>query len=438
MHHIIRNTMIFIILTSFILSVPIMAADNIPASKKPPKNLNVKNVPMFVLFGWDDNNMEDAMLWIVNFMKDKKNPSSSSNNPKTFDGLPAVHTFLNVGAGWLDTAWSMAFNAGHEIGCHTLCHNAVDNETEFCKTGTNSTAQEWKEDILETIDSLTAWINNYNKQEKIDKEFKKEYIKGFRTPSLVYDDNTFKGIVDSKYILFDCSIESSDNSAEAYWPYTLDAGPAPGALAKITQKYPGLWEFQVNTINGTTGFDYNFFQGGGNGQAYYEWIKSDFDKRYNGNRAPMLVNAHTDNFSPKNVPASGKDRQKGVEDFVTYVLSKPETRMVRFSDYIEWARNPIELNATPIHVKNTIASGMTLTITPANDISFSLPKAGTFTLDLYSTSGKKVGTIQSGFLASGTHTYSIHRNAVPSGMYVVSLKGENTTAFARISIVNSK
>lgn len=422
-------------LAAFIITVPLVAADNVPASKNPPGGLNSKNVPMFVLFGWDDNNMEDAMFWIVDFMKGKKNPSGT-NNPKTFDGTPALHTFFNVGAGWLDTAWSKAFNAGHEIACHTLCHNAVEAGSDFCQTGTNNTADEWKQDVLETIDSLTNWINNYNKQEKIEIVFKKEDIKGFRTPRLEYNDNTFKGIV-AAGILYDCSIESSDDPATAHWPYTLDGGVAPGALSKISQKYPGLWEFQVNTINGTTGFDYNFFQGGKGGKEYYQWIKGDFDKRYNGNRSPMLVNAHTDNFSPKQVPNGGKERQSGVEDFVNYVLTKPEVRMVRFIDYINWARSPIELNKTPISVQNTIASGLTLTISPANEISFTVPQAGTYSLELFSTVGKKIGTISSGLFTQGTHSYSIHRNVLPSGMYIVSLKGENAKASARISILNS-
>lgn len=265
----------------------IFSQDNIPASTNPPGGLNPQQVPMLVAFGWDDNAMEDAMLWITDFMRDKVNPSQNGN-PLTFDGLLARHTFFNVGEYWLDTAWSIAFN---------------------------------------------------------------------------------------------------------------------------------------------------------DGQAYCQWLIGDFDARYSGNRCPMLINAHTDNFSPEKFPQQAEDRQGGVVDFIDYVLTKPDVRMVRYIDVIEWMRNPVELGATWIDENQamngaTLSAKLSIYAVNRNSMQLTLPESGFYSVSIYAPNGQLIKTIKAEYFNAGMTFISWNRSAMANGIYLVRLQGLRGSAVKKISTSN--
>jgi hypothetical protein len=59
---------------------------------------------------------------------------------------------------------------------------------------------------------------------------------------------------------------------------------------------------------------------------------------------------------------------------------------------------------------------------PSTNISFSLPKSETVTLDVVSSTGEYLQTIASGFFSEGRHEVFFSSNLLPSGIYLYQIK----------------
>jgi hypothetical protein len=71
--------------------------------------------------------------------------------------------------------------------------------------------------------------------------------------------------------------------------------------------------------------------------------KYSLDLRLKGNRAPMMLGVHTDEYTEENPyfrPKSSTvaDRREAIEKFLEYALSKKEVRVVPMRDILAWTR----------------------------------------------------------------------------------------------------
>jgi hypothetical protein len=95
-----------------------------------------------------------------------------------------------------------------------------------------------------------------------------------------------------------------------------------------------------------TGFDFNLWQQAKLNKAEtLATLKYTLDLRLqNGNRAPFLFGAHSENYGSKNAALfsqiSVRERQEVIEEFLQYARSKPEVRIVPYQSVINWMRNP--------------------------------------------------------------------------------------------------
>jgi hypothetical protein len=88
------------------------------------------------------------------------------------------------------------------------------------------------------------------------------------------------------------------------------------------------------------------------------------------------------------------------------------------------------------------AGGIRLAATPtilrtpqsAIRIDYSLPTAGSYSLRLYSVSGRLVATLASGHGTAGSFSLSVPRSALSSGIYVLKLATDGTTLTAKLVI----
>lgn len=381
-----------------------VAQDNMPPSVNPPGGLLAEKVPMFVSIGFDDNffsgldgsGSQGGMKWILDYTRELKNPKGNLNS-KTFDNSPVRCTFFNI-AKYIDThdaetsptyikkMWRQAYLDGHEIGNHTFNH----------PSGTTFTFKDWINEITlfeQTISKPYNPLENPNESSILTGVgLNKKDVNGFRTPYIHYNLNLFDAL-DSLDYLYDCSLEEGwqidQDGTNFFWPYTLNNGsPGYDELVKIGEKpamknHPGLWEMPVyvliippdsmcykydtkpglrkkiqqalhyNLDNKVTGSDYNLFASTNADGA--ELIKEEilailkytFDLRYNGNRAPLLLASHSIYYSnlwndSPSIP-DVKDRQWILENFIRYVLSKPDTRIVSFIDIIKWMKDPVAI-----------------------------------------------------------------------------------------------
>jgi hypothetical protein len=352
--------------------------DNVAASVNPPAGLAASTVPMFVMFGFDDNQYADGMNWVVSTLFGGKINRDASPVQATFFVTAGYATSQNGGvftpqpdqAGISHQSpqdvihsWLAAYAAGHEIGNHTWDH---------ADGGNTRVLSDWQTEIGKASD---LFMNPAT----MGLGLPKCQIAGFRFPFLNFDDPGFQAL-ELAGLRYDASIEfgydwwippgmtmgfggSSPESGKHYWwPFTLDNGldPSFACCQKGVQAHPGLWEFPVHTFNRpdpansanvktVTGLDYNLWATKAGVDPTLDFcgtLKYSFDQRYNNNRAPMNVGCHSAIYSqwnPGDDMAFGNTydvRRSALQCFVDYVLTFPDTRVVSFKSVIEWMRDP--------------------------------------------------------------------------------------------------
>lgn len=356
------------------------------ASQKPPKGLNPKEVPMFVSFGFDDNgnsgvygtDNEGGVKWASELFSSKINPGGTPCSASFY-----LATYFATGEApnnepteQIKVEWSKLTKAGHEVGNHTHSH----------KSGLEYSEDKWVEEMEKCNRILAKPVPTdltLNKNSETGASINPESIIGFRTPFLEFNDKTFRA---AKRVGFeyDCSMEEGwqeeHDGTNHIWPYTLHKG-SPGYTYCHGEniKPVDLWELpcyamlvppddlceKYNVAPGfrdrkvgigpddepysaeegkITGLDYNLVVSFDMDKSeFLATMKYNFDLRYNGNRCPMLFGAHTDFYVPSFDLApniSPKEMREVVDEFLDYVLSFEDVRVVSNKEVLEWLKNP--------------------------------------------------------------------------------------------------
>jgi hypothetical protein len=328
-------------------------------------------VPMFVMLGFDDNAYADGVNWVVDQLFASKKNADGSPARATFFLIAGTSTTANGGTfnafggqteAQLVAAWRHAFDRGHELGNHTWDH---------ADGGTGRSYADWVPEITKANDLITKSVG-------IDKC----QIAGMRFPYLKFGEPGFQVIADQG-LKYDTSVEfgydwwqppgssvgygngSPEYGKHYWWPFTLDNGldSSFSCCSFGVMKHPGMWEFPVhaftrpdpsdpaNHVRTTTGLDFNLWQAKASDSTidFCATLKYSFDQRYNSNRSPFNVGAHSDLYSMYNSAAdsawgnNGTTRREGLKCFLDYVLTKPDARVVSFKQVIQWMRNPTAL-----------------------------------------------------------------------------------------------
>jgi hypothetical protein len=319
----------------------------------PPGGLALDNVPLLVAIGFDDNAYEDGMQWILDFMKSKTNPAGTGNRC-TFDGTPARVTFfinshVGITTDALKAQHARAYRDGHEAANHTDTHGETLQQ--------NPDRAVWNKEL--------ATCNDY----LVSLGVPRATIVGFRTPFLQQSEATFEAILEQKF-RYDSSIEHYYGVNGFLWPYTLDAGKAPGYTYQTNPQkaYAGLWEMPVHELmlattgySAVTGLDYNMWIAKKmSRQQFVAVMKANLDLRLKGgnapaNRAPLIWGGHTDLYSRFNTDANAaaaslSDRRAAVEEFIDYALSyHSSVRIVPYAEVLHWMQAPVGLDGTKGH-----------------------------------------------------------------------------------------
>ncbi|MBN1983137.1 MAG: polysaccharide deacetylase family protein [Chitinivibrionales bacterium] len=426
---------IFLAVAGLLICFQSVSADNFKPSQKPPGGLDAKKVPQFITLGWDDNGFADAMNWILDYMKSKKNPN----------GTPLKCTFYITALYGADTteaskavkaSWKRAYNEGHEIGNHTFSH--AEGMAGWPQA-------QWKATMDSCTDFLVKEIGVPRAQ-----------IYGFRTPFLAFDINgmnTHKAAKEAGF-LYDCTLnggsEAEFNGSDYYWPYTLDEGNI--GSEHYIKPVPGLWEvpthrYRLPSGGHMTGFDYNLWKEMEyNKSQFIAVYKNTLDLRYNGNRCPFTLGAHTDYYSKDNEWANKdiknstwQDRRAAIEEFITYALTKPDVRFVTAKFIIDYMKDPYTVDNEKTAIDQTVkAKGIAPAIALKNNgesIELTVNQPDRYRLTMVDLHGKQLYAGAYSYLAKGTYSFVTKGIFLPKGMYVVQLQGSGTaTTIKRISI----
>lgn len=431
----------------------------------------------------------EGLIWAREFFKPLKN-NAGNGNPDTYDGTPVRVAFYNTtyySSGYngdnpalIRKIWNDLYTDGHEAGNHTQSHS------ESLKKGSASV---WANEVATCMSWLTKPLAPEDmplwkqaESSEYGSGIPQDEIVGFRTPFLAYGGPLFPTLK-AEGLIYDCTIEegnSGDHDGKNFrWPYTLDEA-SPGHLegwsgnpsnpnSFTVPEVPGLWELPnhvavIPTIeeskkygvnhsiketvmknikwfdensNKMTMFDYNLWaEAKLSNEEVLCILKYNLDLRLAGNRAPLMIGAHTEYFHSKKSTSctNAQDvlaRQKVFEDFVTYALSKPDVRVVRPIDIISWCRDPKPLTGTA--VTQTLNSAATYSFT-VNNNDFTISSAllsgkSQATIAMYNAQGRQIAK-RSVPVAGNEATLTMDNN-VSSGLYFVTVDGMKANSFIR-------
>ncbi|WP_035793466.1 polysaccharide deacetylase family protein [Kitasatospora mediocidica] len=297
--------------------------------------------PQFVVFSWDGAGELDNQLFsrfrqlakdynggmtfflsgiytLPESKKDLYRPPRHKVGASDIGYLSDQHiqdTLTQIGAAWLD---------GHEIGTHFNGH--------FC--GSNGVGkwspEEWNSEIDQAISFVTNWKTNTGLTDlpALPFDYHKELI-GSRTPCLEGQRGLLPTAVAREW-----KYDSSGPGGLQVWPQKIQGG-ALWDMPLQSIPFPGH-SFQVLSM------DYNIMynQSGDNTkgdpakrsawqtQARDSYL-AGFDRVYNGNRAPMIIGNHFEEWN-------GGIYMNAVEEVLKTVAEKPEVRLVSFRQLIQW------------------------------------------------------------------------------------------------------
>ncbi len=363
------------LLTLALLSVTLYSAEMAP-SNLPPAKLPIKNTPLFIFLGSDDN-FGQGMPYLLNYFESKVNPVGRGQ-AATFDGAPARISFYSNTSYMYNNTWmewhQRALNDGHELGLHTHNHPNV------------SSTEQAVSEIRKNIEAFGKGVEVWG-QEPIT--FPPETFTGFRSPYLSVSNHVFNAL-DTFNLRYDCSLE--DGMAPGVgvedfnWPYTMDLGGTEGwnylyeqrKVRDSAQKHPGVWEIPAYPLffipeslyteygltttynNGTRDID-NFGYGeinesedalkmtGLDFDVWYvqKWTPHEFAMtmlynlklRLETNRVPLAFGIHSQYYNNDSLLT-------GIKTFVDTALTFADVRFVTGDDLIDWMENPIGLDGT--------------------------------------------------------------------------------------------
>lgn len=429
----------------------------------------------------------EGLAWALKFFDPLVNPAGTGNIG-TYDGTPVRVAFYNTSyyaSGYngdnpalIRKIWHDLYANGHEAGNHTQSHS------ESLKKGSAEvwrnevqTCMSWQEKPLAPED-MELW--QQAESSEYGAGIPRKDIVGFRTPFLAYGGPLFPTLKEEG-LIYDCTIEEGNSyeqdGTDFRWPYTLDSG-SPGHKEGwsgnpenpdhfTVPEVPGFWQLPnhvavIPTVeeskkfgvdhsikdvilknikwfdeNSTkiTMFDYNLWvQAKLSNAEVLAILKHNLDLRLKGNRAPLMIGAHSEYFhSEKSSSCTNAtdvfERQKVFEEFIKYALSHPMVRVVRPIDIISWCRNPVPLqggsvalsdNAAPQKSSFSIKNG----VVKLDQINGSR-KAVTMTL--FSPQGRMLAK-ESMAVQNGSVSWSPLTNAA-NGVYFLNIEGLGSQKF---------
>ncbi|KAI1320725.1 hypothetical protein EDD11_010259 [Mortierella claussenii] len=161
-------------------------------------------------------------------------------------------------------------------------------------------------------------------------------LNGFRAPFLNYSDGTFN-ILGQENFLYDSSTAAVPT--DAFWPYTLDHGLANDCWNGICDKpisIPGMWEIPMHAIMdsdlATATAHAMDVQLDAPADTVATWLRNNFNRHYNGNRAPFGIYLH---------PVHVGSATQLYNDFFAFASAHPDVWFVTNQQLLEWMKNPV-------------------------------------------------------------------------------------------------
>ncbi|MFD1829128.1 hypothetical protein ACFSJS_05575 [Streptomyces desertarenae] len=213
-----------------------------------------------------------------------------------------------------------AWLEGHEIGTHFNGH--------FCGPGGvgSWTPEQWKSEIRQAKWFVKNWktTTGWKGEEPLPFDYDRELVGG-RTPCLEGRENL---LVAAREMGF--RYDSSGNGTQVWpdkegglWNLPLQQVPMPGRSFETLSMDYNFLANQSGTVNGDPS------QREAWGRQMRDGLLAGFDRAYHGNRAPMIIGNHFEDWN-------GGVYMKAVEDVVKKVCPVKDVHCVSFRQLVDW------------------------------------------------------------------------------------------------------
>lgn len=307
---------------------------NQPTSRKLAKG---EKPPQFVVFSWDGAG-EDGKKLFSRFRKAGKRygaaqsfflsgvyalPEDESTRykpPGHATGASDIGylkdkniraTLSEIRKAWLD---------GNEIGTHFNGHFCGPNGV-----GSWSTEQ-WKSEIRQAKWFVENWktTTGWKGDDPLPFDYDRELIGG-RTPCLQGQENLLRAAKEMGF-----RYDSSGNGTQVWpkkksglWDLPLQEVPMPGRKFETLSMDYNFLANQSGTVHGPVSKQASY------GQQMRDGLMKGFERAYKGNRAPMVIGNHFEDWN-------GGVYMDAVEDVMKSVCQKRDVRCVSFKQLVDW------------------------------------------------------------------------------------------------------
>jgi hypothetical protein len=223
------------------------------------------------------------------------------------------------------------YTKGHEIALHSITHTA---NIDYWK---NLNTSWWEYEVRDQRGQVAHFA-----------KIEKRAIKGFRAPFLqIGGDKMMQALYDEGFT-YDCSRPTRNFLDPALWPYTADFDQdfqdcqiEPCS----TGSYPGFWIVPMVDYIGDNGEPCAMLDTCNPVPETREdtlaLLKRNFQRHYNGNKAPFGVFTHAAYFFGDTQPPL--ERKLGYADFLDYLGTLNDVYIVSIARALEWVKSPTKV-----------------------------------------------------------------------------------------------
>ncbi|KAL4716750.1 hypothetical protein ACJJTC_001906 [Scirpophaga incertulas] len=284
-----------------------------------PGGLDPKDTPQFVMVTFDD---------AVNVL----NTETYRNvlyNRRNQNGCPVGATFYVCHEYTNYQLVNELYNNGFEIALHSITH----------QTPLTYWAEATKEIMLKEFGEQRVMMSHFANI-PIDE------IQGIRMPFLQMPGNASFEVLAESGMTYDCSWPTITHIDPGLWPYTLDyASTQDCVIAPCpTASIPGKWVIPMISWIDEDGTPCSMVDScfssppQNDATAWFEFIKQNFNRHYQGNRSPFGFFIHE--WYLRTYPAV----TSALIQFLDYINSIPDVFMVNSKDVIDWVKDPVPIN----------------------------------------------------------------------------------------------
>ncbi|XP_063834258.1 chitin deacetylase 8-like [Ostrinia nubilalis] len=284
-----------------------------------PGNLQARDTPQFVLFTFDD------AINVLNI----ETYRSLLDNRRNVNQCPVGTTYYVSHEYTNYQLVNELYNKGQEIALHSISHRTPQTY--------------WQEADVEV---MRREFGDQRQQIAHFANIPIDTVKGVRMPFLQMTGNATFQMMAEFGLEYDCSWPTVTFINPGLWPYTLDYAsiqdcvvpPCPSA------SIPGKWVLPMVTWRDLNGSPCAMVDGCfavpplNDEDAWFQFIVSNFERHYLGNRAPFGFFIHEWYL------ATNQAVLRATVRFMDMLNNLHDVFMVNSADVIDWVKNPIPVD----------------------------------------------------------------------------------------------